>query len=399
MRPRVALALTALVASALLLEGFTRAHPRVRQLEASAPTSSASIDARADRLHAVLAHDGVVYAIEDHFVYASVDTGLSYRRLGVLPKSGPQSLMARVRELVARSGVVRRVRRYAGPKGMLVLGSGTMVVFYDRIYRSEDGGRTFEAVPETAFPDLPAPFPSSLGFTVGPGDTVYYGEYTIADRPNSLRIVRGTDDGRRWEVAHTFAPGDVFHVHSVTYDPFREGYWVATGDDETEPKLLFTSDHFRTLHTVGCCSQDWRMVDLVVTEDALYWGSDDNRFRPGIFRYDVIADILERVADLDNPSYHAARLADGTLAISSTYEPRSPFTRNTRPPAATSLWLSSDGRSWSRAFSLAADSTEAANGSRAQLQLPHGDPLPALFATPWHTAEDAFTTLRFEIRR
>ena len=400
---KVRLIVTALASSVLILaeDGCANANPRVAVARDAGrdPAASATIDLRAPRLQVVLAHKGHVYAIEDHFVYASADTGRSYKRLGKLHKSSPRSVSGSVRETIARRGITRLLRQYEGPKGMLVLESGTMIVFYDHIYRSDDGGESFHAIDGTESSMVPRGFPSSVGYATGPADTVYFGEYTTTKRPHETRIIRGTDDGRRWEVAFTFPSGEVFHVHSVTYDPYRRGFWVATGDEDHESRLMFTNDHFQTLQTIGCCSQDWRLVDMIATEDALYWGSDDDRKQPGIFRYDVESRVLERVANIDNPSYHAARLSNGMLAISTTYEPRSQFTTKMRPPAATSLWLSTDGRLWSRALILRADSVQAAAGRRAQLQIPSGDPLPALFATPWFTSRDAFVTLRLDLER
>lgn len=401
MKRRLIIAAVASSVLILLEDACANAPPRVAVAGDADrhPAASATIDLRAPRLQVVLAHNGRVYGIEDHFVYVSADTGRSYKRLGKLHKSGPRSVSGSVRETVARRGITRVVRKYEGPKGMLVLESGTMIVFYDHIYRSDDGGKSFHAVDGTGSSIVPGGFPSSVGYATGPGDTVYFGEYTTRKRPHEVRIIRGTDDGRRWEVAFTFPSGDVFHVHSVTYDPYRRGFWVATGDEDHESRLMFTDDHFQTLQTIGCCSQDWRLVDMIPTADAVYWGSDDDRKQPGIFRYDVKSRRLERVANIDNPSYHAARLSNGMLAISTTYEPRSPFTTKMRPPAATSLWLSTDGRAWSRALMLRADSGQAAAGSRAQLQIPSGDPLPALFATPWFTSSDAFVALRFDLKR
>ena len=400
MKLRLVFAALALVLI-LLDDACANANPRVDVARDSDrdPAAPATIDLRAPRLQVVLAHKERVYAIEDHFVYVSADTGRSYKRLGKLHKSGPRSVSRSVRETVARRGITRLVRKYEGPKGMLVLESGTMIVFYDHIYRSDDGGESFHAVDGTESSTLPGGFPSSEGYAAGPGDTVYFGEYTTRKRRDKIRIIRGTDDGRRWEVAFTFPSGEIFHVHSVTYDPYRRGFWVATGDEDYEARLMFTDDHFQTLQTIGCCSQDWRLVDMITTEDALYWGSDDDRKQPGIFRYDLKSRVLERVANIDNPSYHAGRLSDGMLAISTTYEPRSPFTTERRPPPATSLWLSKDGRVWNRALMVPADSAQAAAGSRAQLQIPSGDPLPALFATPWFTSRDAFVTLRFDLKR
>jgi len=278
---------------------------------------------------------------------------------------------------------------------LVVLNSGTILIFYDRIYRSADGGHTISPVSNTGDSFIPEGFPASQAIAVGPRDTVYYGEYTTTPRPHVVRIVRGTDDGRTWDIVYTFREGEIFHVHSLTYDKFRDRYWIAAGDKGQEARLMYTEDGFRTIHTEGCCLPKWRLVDLIVTKDALFWGSDsDSRStRPGIFRYDLKQKDIERVATLDNPSYYAARLSNGTLAVTTTFEPRTGYSVARHAPATTSLWLSRDGRTWARDFSLPADSSSLKDGKRPQIQLPSGDPLPVLFATPWHTSEFNFTTL------
>lgn len=386
------------LAGILFLEGMIGLHPKVEliALEDSAGPV-ARIDARGDRLQAVVAHEGKVYAIEDHYLYVSEDTGRTYRRLGMLPDVSEPTLLNKLRERIARSAITRKIRRNPGPRAAVVLSSGTILVFYDHIYRSVDGGRTFSVVPNTDGESLPGGFPSSVGYAVGQGDTVYFGEYTTAARPHEVRVARGTDDGQTWTVAHTFPSGDIFHIHSITYDGFRNRFWIAAGDRVGEEKLMYTDDHFHTIQTAGCCTQAWRLVDLIVTEDALYWGSDDDEVDPGIYRFDIAGGVLDRVATLDNPSYHAASIAGGWMAISTTFEPNSPFTRDHSPAQTTSLWVSRDGVDWTNVFSLDADPEVLTDLRRPQIQIPAGDPLPALIVTPWHTRSEDFVTLRFNL--
>jgi hypothetical protein len=133
---------------------------------------------------------------------------------------------------------------------------------------------------------------------------------------------------------------------------------------------------------------------MIVTEEALVWGSDDDEGQPAIFRFTPETGELVRLRDLDNPSYHAGRLADGTMAITTTYEPLSPFTRAQSPPASSSLWISRDGMDWTRVLTLEGDSAHWSAGKRPQIQIPSGDPLPALFLTPWFTEQWDFAALR-----
>jgi hypothetical protein len=347
-----------------------------------------------DRLHAALVHENVIYALEDHYLYVSTDSGASYERRGKLPKVDADPFES-AKDFVARLPPVRGIRRYRGPPAVSVLESGTILVYYDRIYRSEDGGWTFDAVPGTeGFRSRG--MPSSRGRAVGPGDTVYFGEYITHDRPHEVHIIRGVDDGRQWNVAYTFPSGQVFHVHGVHYDQHRDRYWVMTGDIEDEAALWYTDDGFRSLHQAGCCSQAWRIVDLVTTREALYWASDDDRDDPGIFRYFVESDSLQRVADLRHPSYNAALLEDGRIVITTTYEPGSRLDRGPDPPPRGSeIWISQDGTQWQKLAYFPGETEEMQEGERPRVQLPSGDPLPFFLATPRHTESLDFQLLQF----
>lgn len=386
MTQRRLLSFSASMGGLLLIILFMSCHRPTPRLQALPATGS--LAATIERLHTAYARDGRLYAIEDHDVMMSTDSGRTFRRIAQLPKRPDAGLGERLRNLVARHHLVRLVRKGASPSNVVVLASGTVLVFWDAIYRISEGSVTIHD-----YPTRHQPFPSSVGVAVGRGDTVYYGEYQTVDRSPEVAIVRGTDDGRRWEAAYTFPAGEIFHIHSISWDPFRNGFWVATGDRGAQVRLLFSGDAFATLRTVGCCAQSWRIVDLIVTDTHLVWGSDDDESSPGIYRYDVAKDTLERVADLDNPSYHAALLSDGAMVVTTTFEPGSRYSAESNASASASLWYSTDGISWDRRLSLAGDTVAIAENRRPTIRLPNGDPLPVLLMTPMDTREHAFSTV------
>jgi hypothetical protein len=122
------------------------------------------------KLHVLhTAADGALYGFEDHYLYVSHDGGKTFRRRGALPKVGG-GLKGRLKDMLARSRTARQLRANRGPSSMEVLSSGTILVFFDRIYRSEDGGRSFHPVCE----------PAALGLRAGP--FVYGGGLGITRR-------------------------------------------------------------------------------------------------------------------------------------------------------------------------------------------------------------------------
>jgi len=381
----------------LLCLAVWEVQPDVRHLVSATPAASLlayDLVGSVPRLQVLYATaDGTLYGVEDLSVFVSTDDGRTFRERGRLPRLHP-SVGDRLADAVARRKVVRYFRQLHGPRNLVVLNSGTILVFWDAIYRSTDGGRTFQPVFHFHTEGVAQPFLlNGQSVTVGPDDTVYFGEYTVPGRGVPVRILRGREDGRRWDVAYTFAPGEILHVHSVAYDRYRQRYWVCTGDWGDEARVLYTDDGFRHLHQLGAGAEDWRATVVVPTADHLYWGGDGDWQGAGIFRWSFARRTLERVQWLGKPSYAATQVRDGTLFVSTAYEPESPFTRANHPPASADLWTSRDGLQWSKVATFPYQQHALPTGhlSRATIAFPGGAPTRDLFYTPLSTSEANFS--------
>jgi len=375
--------------------GAWESFPSSRQLVRQASESSAAyqkIGYLPDLYVAYVAGDGRMFGIEDHFIYVSEDHGRSFRQLGALPKVRP-GWRARALNLLARSKLVRSIRRNQGPSNLVVLSTGTILVFWDHIYRSTDNGRTFAPVFDFSAQKVNEPFPNGEGLAVGPDDTVYFAEYAMSKRPNEVKIYEGREDGTVWKTAYAFGRGEIFHVHGIQYDPYRLGYWITTGDLDSESKIMFTGDGFKSFRVLGEGSQDWRVVSVMITKDRLVWGSDNDQASAGIFHWDFRGGALTKLQAIGKPAYSSRMLADGTFVLSTTYEPHSHYTLKHHPEPSTDLWTSRDGIAWTKLLSLPHEMRRLASGpSRAQIAFPRGAKTRELFFTPLCTAEAEFTT-------
>jgi len=343
---------------------------------------------------AFVTRDNRIFAIEDHQLYSSSDGGRSFSLLGQLPELDP-SWHAQILDRLARTKLGRALHGNDGPSNIVALSTGTILVFYDRIYRSDDGGRSFNAVFDPAAFGFSGPAPGAQNVAVGEDDSVYYGEYKTGPRPHGVHILRGADDGRDWTVAHRFPPGHTFHVHSVQFDQYRNRYWVMTGDRDEESAVYYTEDDFSTLRKLGGGSQDWRVVTMMITPDALFWGSDnDTSSGADIFRYGFSDGRLAKIRHLGKVAYYSTVLSDGTLALSTAYEPDSPYVRDHRPPASADLWVSIDGREWDLAASFPYEPGTRRDGkpTRAWITFPGGEAQQLLMFTPINTSVHDFNT-------
>jgi hypothetical protein len=344
-----------------------------------------------DLYAAFVAPDGRIFGIEDHFLYVSEDGGRVFRQLGVLPKAN-SGWVGKVKDHVARTKLVRSFRKNPGPTNVVVLSSGTILVFYDHIYRSTDNGATFEPVFSFGS-DTGAPFSYSEGVALGPEDVVYFGEYITTPRPHQVRVFRGSRDGTEWDIVHTFPTGEVFHVHSIQYDPYRSRYWVTTGDRDAESKILYSDDGFASIHLLGGGSQDWRVVSLMVTKQDLYWGSDNDYEPASIFRWNFPNARLSKIVEIGKPSYFSTILKNNVLILSTTYEPKSQYVERYHPEPTTDLWASADGDHWTKLLSLPYEAHDMEWGpSRASIAFPGGAGSHELLFTPLSTRGDRYDT-------
>lgn len=347
-----------------------------------------------------VAGDGLVYGFSDHFLFVSTDGGKTFSRRGSLPKVDPSALDT-MWNWIARSKLVRSLRDSSFPFNTVVLETGTILVFYDRIYRSIDGGWSFEAVHDYGdHPVRGGPFLGNAGPAVTDDGVVYFGEYISNEpRPNTIHIATSKDDGKTWDVAYKFEPGKIFHVHSVEYDSFRDRIWVFTGDRDHESHIYFTDDGFDTLDTIGGGAQMWRAVTGIATSKGLIWGSDNDVEGGSIYRWSENNKTVDKIIEVPGVVYYSARTASGSnLVLSTTHEPGSKYTKRFDPPAETQLWVSDSGREWSKLMKLETafdPNIETQHKVRAAISFAAGTGEDKVFAYPFFTKAFPGKTLVF----
>ena len=292
--------------------------------------------------------NGVIYGTEDHLVWASHDQGRTWREVCRLYPAD-NSLPGLLKDYVLRSPLVRRIRRNIGINDLVLLDSGTLIIQYDKIYRYTGQGRCALPVYDFRQQGIFGPLKNGLACDRRTG-FLYFGEYRIK-RPAAIRIVRGYDDGRRWEVCYEFPEGRIRHVHGIFPDPYRRRIWICTGDSDAESGLFYTDDDFKTVNLYGGGDQSWRMVSLLITKDHLIWGSDAGQDAPAhvknyIYSLDLQTGIRKQLCCIDKPAYYGSTaFVDGSMCLATTFEPG--IKRNLE--SSVELWLSRDGSDWSLA--------------------------------------------------
>jgi len=288
--------------------------------------------------------NGVLYGTDDHLVWESRDKGETWKKVCQLQPTG-KSYFEIIKDKILRSRMVRAFRRNIGINNLVVLDSGTIIAQYDKIYRLSGEGKYAEPVYDLQKEGLASPLKNGLCYDRCTGH-LYFGEYIIK-RPAAVRIIRGCDDGRRWEVCYQFSAGQIRHVHGIFPDPYRKRIWVCTGDNDRESGLYYTDNDFQSLNLYGSGDQSWRMVSLLITPESLIWGTDAGQDTSGnvknyIYKLDLKAGTRKKLCCIDKPAYYSTLFADGSMCIATTFEPK--IKREVIPSA--DLWWSKDGIDW-----------------------------------------------------
>jgi hypothetical protein len=113
-----------------------------------------------------------------------------------------------------------------------------------------------------------------LHLAVTPSGQIAWGEYFDNPQRDEVNIYLSIDRGATWHVAHTFAKGEIRHVHNIVYDQWSNCFWILTGDKASECKILRASCDFENVDVILSGSQQTRAVALVPAAEGLYFSSD-----------------------------------------------------------------------------------------------------------------------------
>jgi hypothetical protein len=154
------------------------------------------------------------------------------------------------------------------------------------------------------------------GLAVSPGGTIWFGEYWNNASRGPMSIYRWDPDSTRPEVAHVFERGAIYHVHSVSWDPYRQGMVCLTGDRTGECRMMLTRDEFATLDVIGAGSEDWRAVSVVSLPDGWLYGTDAEFDANVIAHVDAETGRRRIVGHVDGPVYYSRQWgADSLFAV------------------------------------------------------------------------------------
>ena len=177
---------------------------------------------------------------------------------------------------------------------------------------------------------------------------IIWGDYVTSSGTNEISIYQSEDLGKNWEQIYTFPIGQIRHIHNIIYDPFRNHYWVLTGDADHESGIWKTTD-FKSYEPFLFGSQKFRAVSIIPQKDGLIIPSDSEWEKNYIRYYDFSTNSLTDLQAVDGSCMFAKKVNDSYL-VSTMYEPGV-----NEDYKNTDLWISKDGKNWNKSLSFKKD--------------------------------------------
>ncbi|SRR5579871_69973 len=148
-----------------------------------------------------------------------------------------------------------------------------------------------------------------LHITAVPSGTVYWGEYFDNPARDEVHIYASRDQGRTWQVVHTFPKGAIRHIHNIVHDPWGDCLWIFTGDYGDECRILRASCDLTRIDVVLQGNQQARAVAAVPTKHGIYFSSDTPLESNYIYHLDREGE-LSQLAGISSSSIYGCRVGD-----------------------------------------------------------------------------------------
>ena len=187
-----------------------------------------------------------------------------------------------------------------------------------------------------------------LHITATPDGHLFWGEYFDNPNRDDVHVYASSDQGATWNVAYTFAKGEIRHVHNIVHDQWEKCLWILTGDNGAECRILRAACDFSTVDVALSGNQQARAVALVPAAEALYFSSDTPFEANHVYRLDRRMN-LAPVAALDSSSIYGCRVGE-SIFFSTMVEPS-----EVNHTQEVGLYGSLDGGNWKRTLTWKKD--------------------------------------------
>ena len=167
---------------------------------------------------------------------------------------------------------------------------------------------------------------------------IFYGEYRSNSERSAVNIWKFDEGELHWK--SVWSVTNARHIHGVFYDKYTDTIWITTGDNDEEAGIYITKNNFNTVEKVVGGSQQLRAVQLLFSEQHVYFGSDAPDEKNHIYRMSRDGTKIEKLADVGSSIFYGTRV-NNSYFFSTAIEPSS-----CNDTEYVELWRSDNGTDW-----------------------------------------------------
>lgn len=153
-------------------------------------------------------------------------------------------------------------------------------------------------------------------------DQICLGEYFANPDREKVRI--WSNSSGIWEVAYTFPPGSVRHIHGIVPDSYRNCVYILTGDSNNESGIWVAENNFKDVRILVGGNQQMRCCVLQPRKDAILYATDSEYETNRLYKMQLEGDrpiSREILSEIDGSVIHGYVFDKEMLYFSTTVEP------------------------------------------------------------------------------
>ncbi len=139
---------------------------------------------------------------------------------------------------------------------------------------------------------------------------IYFGEYLANTERGEMRIYKYTPGNDALDIAYTFPPNSIRHIHGLYFDKFTESIFCLTGDNDKECQILRSFDAWKTMETVGHGDESWRAVSILFDGDSFFYGTDAEYRTNHIYKLSRESLARKSLGEVSGPVFYSKQIAD-----------------------------------------------------------------------------------------
>lgn len=149
-------------------------------------------------------------------------------------------------------------------------------------------------------------------------DEVVYGEYISNKKREAINVWKSKNGGENWEIIYTFHA--IRHIHGIFYDVYEKCFWITTGDDDSESIIWKADLEFGNVEKFVFGKQKYRAVQLIITENSIFYGSDTPFEKNYIYKLDKKTKLLTSLREVEGSIFYGIKIKHH-LFFSTVVEP------------------------------------------------------------------------------